>query len=109
MKTLVIAVLFTATLHAQQITIRAGTLVDGRGGLVRNTTLVIEGSRIVRIDPSIKNATYNLSSLTVMPGWIDTTPISQRTSIARPAGLKRGKMKRRSNQCYTRPKTPMQP
>jgi imidazolonepropionase-like amidohydrolase len=72
MKTLVITALFTATLHAQKITIRAGTLLDGRGGLVRNTTLVIEGSRIVRIDPSIKNATYNLSSLTVMPGWIDT-------------------------------------
>jgi hypothetical protein len=56
MKTLVIIVLFTATLHAQQITIRAGTLLDGRGSLVRDTTLVIESSRIVRIDPSIKNA-----------------------------------------------------
>src|SRR5215471_6844057 len=71
MKTLVIAAYFTTTLHSQPITIRAGTLLDGRGGLVRNTTLVIEGSRIVRIDPSIQNATYNLSGLTVMPGWID--------------------------------------
>src|SRR5215472_4088985 len=72
MKTLVIAAFFTAILPAQPITIRAGTLLDGKGGLVRSTTLVIEGSRIVRIDPSIKNTTYNLSSLTVMPGWIDT-------------------------------------
>src|SRR5215472_16189681 len=72
MKTLAIAAFFMAMLSAQPITIRAGTLLDGKGGLVRNTTLVIEGSRIVRIDPSIKDATYNLSSLTVMPGWIDT-------------------------------------
>ena len=41
----------------QQITIRAGTLLDGKGGVTRNTTIVIEGSRIVKIDPSIKNAT----------------------------------------------------
>ena len=59
-------------LGQQQITIRAGTLLDGKGGVARNTTLVIEGSRIVKIDPSIQKAAYDLSSLTVMPGWIDT-------------------------------------
>ena len=67
-----IATLFSTALVGQQITIRAGTLLDGKGGLVRNTTLVIEGSRIVRVDPSIKTATYDLSKLTVLPGWIDT-------------------------------------
>jgi imidazolonepropionase-like amidohydrolase len=56
----------------QPITIRAGTLLDGKGGLVRNTTVVIQGSKIVKIDPSIKNANYDLSDLTVMPGWIET-------------------------------------
>ena len=59
-------------LGQQRITIRAGTLLDGKGGSVRNTTLVIEGSLIVKIDPSIKKVTYDLSNLTVMPGWIDT-------------------------------------
>jgi len=72
MKAGLVALLFSTVLVGQQITIRAGTLLDGRGGVVRNTTLVIEGSRIVKIDPSITNATYNLSNLTVMPGWIDT-------------------------------------
>lgn len=67
-----LAVAFSAPLGAQQITIRAGTLLDGKGGQVRNTTIVIEGSRIMKIDSSIKNATYDLSKLTVMPGWIDT-------------------------------------
>ena len=67
-----LAAAFSAAVVAQQITIRAGTLLDGKGGQVRNTTIVIEGSRIVKIDPSIKNATYDLSKFTVMPGWIDT-------------------------------------
>jgi len=58
-------------LAQSQITIRAGTLLDGKGGVTHNTTIVIQGSRIVKIDPSIKNATYDLSSLTVMPGWIE--------------------------------------
>jgi len=54
------------------ITIRAGTVLDGRGGVLRNTTIVIAGSRIVRLDPSLTTATYDLSKLTVMPGGIDT-------------------------------------
>jgi len=63
---------FSALLVAQQqITIRAGTLLDGKGGVTRNTTIVIEGSRIVKVDPSITNVTYDLSKLTVMPGWIE--------------------------------------
>ncbi|WP_213804192.1 amidohydrolase family protein [Granulicella sp. dw_53] len=59
-------------LPAQQITIRVGTLLDGKGATLHNTTLVIEGSKIIKIDPSIRKTTYDFSSLTVMPGWIDT-------------------------------------
>src|SRR5436190_153060 len=54
------------------ITIRAGTVLDGRGGVARNTTIVIAGSRIVRLDPALTTATYDLTGLTVMPGGIDT-------------------------------------
>ncbi|HUI80214.1 MAG TPA: amidohydrolase family protein [Bryobacteraceae bacterium] len=71
-KTALIAACLAAALRGQPITIRAGTLLDGKGGVFRNTTVVIEGSRISKIDASLKNATYDLSSLTVMPGWIDT-------------------------------------
>ncbi len=57
----------------QTITIRAGTLLDGKGGVQRNVRIVVEGSKIVRIElAGTGAATYNLSGLTVMPGWIDT-------------------------------------
>ncbi len=69
----VVAFVATCSLaSAQQITLRAGTLIDGKGAVLHNTTLVIEGGKIIKIDPTIKKATYDLSSLTVMPGWIDT-------------------------------------
>ncbi len=59
---------------AQQrtVTIRVGTLIDGAGKVLRNTTVVVEGDKIQRFDPSIGRATYDLSGLTVMPGMIDT-------------------------------------
>src|SRR2546428_13020266 len=53
-------------------TIRAGTVLDGRGGAVRNQTIVIEGARIARLEPAGKTATYALGRLTVLPGGIDT-------------------------------------
>src|SRR5438034_2520393 len=61
-----------ALAQAPTITIRAGTVLDGRGGTLRNTTIVIAGSRITRLDPALTAATYDLSRLTVMPGGIDT-------------------------------------
>jgi imidazolonepropionase-like amidohydrolase len=60
----------SGVLTAQQISIRAGTLLDGKGGMTHNATIVVEGTKIIRIDPSIKYPTYDLSKLTVMPGWI---------------------------------------
>jgi imidazolonepropionase-like amidohydrolase len=33
---------------------------------------VIQGSKIVRIDRNLENPNYDLGSLTLMPGWIDT-------------------------------------
>ncbi len=56
----------------RSITVRVGTALDGRGRVVRNTALVIEDGKILRLDPSIRRATYDLSGLTVMPGMIDT-------------------------------------
>lgn len=54
------------------IVIKAGTVLDGKGGVLRNVGIVIEGSKITRIDPGVREATYDLSRQTVMPGWIDT-------------------------------------
>src|SRR5262245_13057840 len=52
--------------------IRASTLLDGKGGIMRNVSIVVQGTRITRIDPNIQGPTYDLKGLTVMPGWIDT-------------------------------------
>jgi imidazolonepropionase-like amidohydrolase len=54
------------------IVIRAATLIDGKGGVMRNMNIVVQGSRITRIDGTVQAATYDLKGLTVMPGWIDT-------------------------------------
>ena len=52
--------------------IRATTLLDGKGGIMRNVSIVVQGTLITRIDPNAQGATYDLKGLTVMPGWIDT-------------------------------------
>src|SRR6185295_7857109 len=54
----------------RRIVIRASTVLDGKGGVLRDVGLVIEGTKIVRIDSSPSKATYDLRGLTVMPGWI---------------------------------------
>src|SRR5262245_8313895 len=58
---------------AQPITIRAATVLDRKGGIHRNGRLTIEGSKSVRVEPGTAGpVTYDLGSLTLMPGWIDT-------------------------------------
>jgi imidazolonepropionase-like amidohydrolase len=55
------------------LVIRAGQLLDGKGGVMRNANIVIRGGRIEKVDAHSKQQpTYDLSHLTVMPGWIDT-------------------------------------
>jgi imidazolonepropionase-like amidohydrolase len=56
----------------RRIVIAAGTLLDGRGHVLRNTRIVVEGSKIVAVDPKAAPVTYDLRGLTVMPGWIDS-------------------------------------
>src|SRR5947209_5815995 len=60
-------------LPGQTVTIGAGTLLDGKRGVQKNVRLTIQGSKIVRVDPGGSGPlSYDLGSLTVMPGWIDT-------------------------------------
>lgn len=54
-----------------RIVIAAGTVLDGKGHVLRNTRIVIEGSKIVAISPTAGPADYDLRALTVMPGFID--------------------------------------
>lgn len=56
---------------SKRIVIAASTVLDGRGGVLHDTRIVIEGSKIVRIDPKAGPVDYDLRGLTVLPGWID--------------------------------------
>src|SRR5262249_16864412 len=51
------------------ITIHVGTLLDGRCGAQRNTNIVVQGSKILKLDPGL--TTYDLRTLTILPGIID--------------------------------------
>jgi imidazolonepropionase-like amidohydrolase len=67
------AVCAAAAAHAQTVTIRAGTLLDGKGRTMQNVRITIEGSKIARVEPGAAGPVdYDLSRMTVMPGWIDT-------------------------------------
>jgi imidazolonepropionase-like amidohydrolase len=57
--------------RSKRIVIAANTVFDGKGGVLRNTRIVIEGSKIVAIDPKASPVDYDLRGLTVLPGWID--------------------------------------
>jgi len=56
----------------KRIVVAAGTLLDGKGHVIHNTRIVIEGSKIVAIDPKARPVDYDLRGLTVLPGWIDS-------------------------------------
>jgi imidazolonepropionase-like amidohydrolase len=55
----------------KRVVIAASTILDGKGGVLHNTRVVIEGSQIVSIDPKAGPVDYDLRGLTVLPGWID--------------------------------------
>src|SRR2546423_10092636 len=56
----------------KQIVIAASTVFDGKGGALHDTRIVVEGSRILRIDPNAAPVDYDLRGSTVLPGWIDS-------------------------------------
>lgn len=58
---------------AQAIVIHAGTLLDGVGGTLGPSTIVIEGNTIRRIESGLNGTPdFDLSAHTLMPGGIDT-------------------------------------
>ena len=70
---LFVAVLFTTFgLHAKEIVIRAARVIDGRGHELRQAAVVVDGSKIARIDPHPTRVDIDLGDRTLMPGGIDT-------------------------------------
>jgi imidazolonepropionase-like amidohydrolase len=58
-------------LAVKRIVIRADTILDGKGNTLKNTRIVVEGDKIIAIDPKSGPIDYDLRGLTVLPGWID--------------------------------------
>ncbi|HWY67694.1 MAG TPA: amidohydrolase family protein [Terriglobales bacterium] len=55
----------------KRIVIAASTLLDGKGHILHDTRIVVEGGKIVALDPKAAPVDYDLRGLTVLPGWID--------------------------------------
>jgi imidazolonepropionase-like amidohydrolase len=52
--------------------IAASEVIDGKGQILHNVQITIEGSKIVAIAPAVEGPVdYDLRGLTVLPGWID--------------------------------------
>ena len=61
----------SSTALSNRIVIDASAVFDGKGRVLRDTRIVVEGSKIVAIDPKAGPVDYDLRGLTVLPGWID--------------------------------------
>jgi len=57
---------------AKRVVIAATTVLDGKGHVLKNTRIVIEGSRIIAIDPHASPVDYDLRGLTVLLGRSET-------------------------------------
>jgi imidazolonepropionase-like amidohydrolase len=58
--------------QSKRIVIAGKRIFDGRGHVMHDTRIVIEGAKIVAIDSKATPVDYDLSDLTVLPGWIDS-------------------------------------
>ena len=57
--------------QGKRIVIAASAVLDGKGQVLHDTRIVVEGSKIVAIDPKAGPVDYDMHGLTVLPGWID--------------------------------------
>lgn len=68
---LVCGVVPAATAQEPTTTIRAARVFDGKGQVLQNATVEIQGSKILKIDQRKGPVTFDLGSATLMPGMID--------------------------------------
>ena len=55
----------------RRIVIAASEVLDGKGQVLHDVRIVVEGSRIAAIEKGHGPADYDLRGMTVLPGWID--------------------------------------
>jgi imidazolonepropionase-like amidohydrolase len=64
----------SAAAQEKPVVLRATTVLDGRGHVLKDTSIAVQGGRIVLVTSAHFTATdlaYDLRGLTVLPGWID--------------------------------------
>ena len=64
--------LLVAAQAPQTITIRAGRLLDGRGGSQQNVVVTVRDGKIASVGKGDGAVTHDLSKYTLLPGFIDT-------------------------------------
>lgn len=70
---LILSILAQSNLKPNRIVIATGMLLDGRGRVLRDARITIEGSKIVSVAASNSGPVdYDLRGLAVLPGWIDS-------------------------------------
>lgn len=70
---LVLAIGGAAAAQDTGVVIHAARIIDGRGTVLTNAAVVVERGRITRVEPRATTpATYDLGTLTLLPGLIDT-------------------------------------
>jgi imidazolonepropionase-like amidohydrolase len=72
MRFLIVFLLSIVAFAQDRIVLQTNVLLDGKGAVLKNQQIVIEGGRIVSVGPGNAKVDYDLTGLTVMPGWIDT-------------------------------------
>jgi imidazolonepropionase-like amidohydrolase len=63
----------SANAQERAMALKASTVLDGKGGTLRDTIILVENGKISRTGGAVpQGATvYDLTGLTVLPGWID--------------------------------------
>jgi imidazolonepropionase-like amidohydrolase len=69
---LLVAIATAAYAQSKPVVLKVSTLLDGKGKVLHDTRVVVQDGKIVRVDGNAGPVTYDLTGLTVMPGWIDT-------------------------------------
>jgi imidazolonepropionase-like amidohydrolase len=64
------AVFAVGILNGQSHSIHAGTLIDGRGKILRDVRIEVVSGKITAIQPSDRKEEIQLTEQTLMPGWI---------------------------------------
>ena len=70
--TALLPVVFTALQPPDAITVRAGRMLDGRGGSQRDVVVTVRDGTIASVGKASGPVTYDLSKYTLLPGFIDT-------------------------------------